>query len=337
MVESFRCRDLEIRSMKFCYVDESGCPGQLPLILPSAVQPALAIVGLSVGHDSVRLLTQRFVLLKQRYQFGSKRPDALQEDMPVEIKGSELRMAIRSQGSAAMDAHKFLDSLLQLLIDHEVRLFGQVLIKLPGVSFDGADVYSSALMAISRSFHLQLELENTDGQVIADFREPKLNTKVTQPICAAMLRKHGDCFPRFLECPTFAMSNSHAGLQIADILTSALIYPIALNTFGSDLPPGPHRHSSDASLRRRYIRRLKQLGTVTLPQGATISGLNVVRADQVNVGIPFFSSPSASRNNCPKKRLRPIVGVPSSRSDNNMLFLNNRSASDHLQRRVLAT
>jgi hypothetical protein len=261
--------------MYTCYIDEAGCPGVFPSE-SSIIQPALAIAGLSLHHTSIRALSQHFIKLKQMYLYGSKRSLLLEDDLPVELKGADLRQAIRTPGSQnARNAHHFLHQLMDMLIIHEAQLFGSVLIKSPGEEFDGNRIYSAAMQEIAYSFHQQLELRDDSGSIVADFREPKINTLVSKDIAAKMLKNNSNSFPRFYEPPTFGMSNNHVGIQIADILVSTLLFPLALCEHGKEIPYGKYRVAEDSTLFRCYRKRLLALSN----RGSSIS---VIHAKNLN-------------------------------------------------------
>jgi hypothetical protein len=50
---------------------------------------------------------------------------------------------------------------------------------------------------------------------------------VSHSIFTQKFKAEGDQYPRVLEMPTFGHSNNHVGIQIADLLASALLYPMA--------------------------------------------------------------------------------------------------------------
>ncbi len=271
--------------MYTCYIDEAGCPGIFPSEI-STVQPALAIAGLSLHHSSTRSLNQQFIKLKQIHLYGEKRSLLLQEDLPIEIKGAELRQAIRAPGTlAAQKAHQFLSNLMNMLIVHDAKLFGQILIKSPGKEFNGNHIYSAAMQEIAHSFHHQLEQYDDCGGMVADFRNPKVNTLVSQDIAAKMLKNNSNSFPRFYEPPTFGMSNNHVGIQIADILVSTLLFPLALCEHGHEIPYGKHRVAEDSLLMKTYKKRLMTLSN----QGTSIS---VIHAENLAIRQCLFSSKS---------------------------------------------
>ena len=77
------------------------------------------------------------------------------------------------------------------------------------------------------AFHRTLECQQTNGTVIADFREAQLNGRVSANLMTAKLRTAGDQLPGLLYAHTFGNSEVHAPLQLADLVCSAVPWPIA--------------------------------------------------------------------------------------------------------------
>lgn len=123
----------------------------------------------------------------------------------------------------------FLDSVLTLLKTGGARVYGTVIVKKSGQEFDGCAAYGRALYDVARAFHSTLEADQAQGTVIADFREARLNGRVSAELMA-MFGPGGDQLPRLLHVPTFGNSEMHAPLQLTDIVCSALAWPMAANS-----------------------------------------------------------------------------------------------------------
>jgi len=233
-----------------CYVDEAGCPGRLPS-RTAEIQPFLIVAAVCLRNADDTTFTRQFNALKQRLL------QSLQPSVPRtvglldEVKGCQLRSRMRLQPQGSSAEFEFLNELLRLLKSFEARIFAQVAAKPPGDKFDGRAVYAQAMSGIVRDFHRLLELEVAQGQVVADFREPKLNAAMSAPICEAKYQS-ADELPRLSGAPTFGHSQSHAGLQVADIIASALVYPEVSQRHAADLPEHPHLHQNDYLIARRF-------------------------------------------------------------------------------------
>lgn len=184
-----------------------------------------------------------------------------------------------------------IDSVLTLLRTHEAKLYGTVIVKAAGEEFDGRWAYSQALSTIAKEFHRTLEAAETQGTAIADFRESKLNGRVSTDLMEAKLGPTGDQLPRLLYPPTFGNSEVHAPLQLVDLVRSAMLSPIAAWHFRERLDGSPHiAPTADVCIRRRFRRRLQELcpatqesnappmgaGHITLPLSALLSSIVVL-------------------------------------------------------------
>jgi hypothetical protein len=61
------------------------------------------------------------------------------------------------------------------------------------------------------------------------------------------------------EVPLFAASNNHAGLQIADLLASALVFPMAVAAYGSPNTASVHATPRYQEVRQYFGARLRAL------------------------------------------------------------------------------
>lgn len=173
-----------------------------------------------------------------------------------------------------------------MLTVYQARLLACVVAKHPGGEFDGRLAYASGMHFIARQFHGLLELECAEGLLVVDSREAKANARVAQLVCAAKFAGM-DQLPRLIEAPLFGRSDDHAGLQVADIVASALVFPVASTIFGPNLNGHPHLHQSDPLLARRYRKRLKGLF-------APCNAASLPRLDGAQVeALPTLLCPSA--------------------------------------------
>lgn len=69
----------------------------------------------------------------------------------------------------------------------------------------------------------------------------------------------GDRHPRILEVPTFGHSENHAGLQLADLVASALLFPMAIDAYCRGTISNVHVRPGYWALRARYGARLDAL------------------------------------------------------------------------------
>ena len=76
--------------------------------------------------------------------------------------------------------------------------------------------------------------------------------------CLHQQKHPGNLYPRILEAPLFGHSNNHAALRIADLVCSALLFPMAAQTYCTGhYAANPHVQAGDARVGARYRAALK--------------------------------------------------------------------------------
>jgi hypothetical protein len=246
--------------MFVCYVDEAGCTGVLPSAT-SPIQPLFCIAGLAVNLNNLVALTGEFISLKEKY-FRNKLPTARPrlEYLLAEIKGGDVRTTFRRCGRNAR-RHRllFLGEILDLVDHHGGRLFGKVFIKGIGAPQYGTAIYTSSLQKICTDYQHLLGTHSDDGIVVLDSRDKPHNERTSFSVFTQKFRAAGDPFPNIRDVPVFGHSNNHAGLQIADLVVSALLYPIAAFAYCSGHIQNMHVNPRYAVLRQWFGPRLQSL------------------------------------------------------------------------------
>jgi hypothetical protein len=178
-----------------------------------------------------------------------------------EIKGADIRRAMRAGESRNRRRHAigFLDALMDLLEHHDAKIFGRVWVKNPGRRFDGGPVYTFSMQDICADFQNLLETTGDVGIVIADSRNPGPNASVAHSIFTQKFKVAGDRYPRVLEMPVFGHSQNHAGIQLADLLCSALVFPLATRRYCHGYVHNVHVDAGFYRLAERYGERLRNL------------------------------------------------------------------------------
>jgi len=221
--------------MKICYLDESGdgsCPTSFSI--HSNIQPIFSIVGIIVDSAHLKDITLRLIDLKKRFypkpfaEKGKKHLAVLTE----EIKGSVIRKDFRKADKKLWKLHvKFLKQILKILDTFNIRIVSNVYIKSPKTAFDGKKVYTTTVQKICNYFNQYLIECEDSGIIIADSRTPFDNRTVAFSVATQKFKYSGDQYPQIFECPTFGQSEVHAGIQIADIILSAIIVPVSAYTY----------------------------------------------------------------------------------------------------------
>ncbi len=240
--------------MYLCYIDESGgfeAPGSGP-----GATPLMLFAGLIVSADAVSPLTVDLVALKRKFYPG--RADKRLDYLRVEIKGADLRSAIRST-SRRRQRHAFgvLDGVVALLERYDVRLVGRIWIKEAANALDPGPTYSFAIQDIARHFNHFLVVEDSQGIVLCDSRRHRQDAQVAHSLFTLKYKRSGDGLPRLVEPTVFGQSENHAGLQIADLVAAGLLFPMASRVYCAGHVPGTDVKRRLDVVRTRYAARLR--------------------------------------------------------------------------------
>jgi hypothetical protein len=240
-------------------MDESGCPGAMPSAT-SSIQPVLSLLTVSFRCDKLPGITADFLSLRQTYFPATVHAQHRLNAILAEVKGADLRRDLR-QGNRTQRRHhlNFLDKLLSIVESYDGALFGRIYIKPVGGKFDGGAVYTSAVQDTCSTLHQLLAMKDEHGILIADSRNPALNTKVSHSVFTEKFRAQGDKYPKLREMPLFGHSDNHAGIQICDLINSAILFPLACHVYCTGFVSNVHIHSNYEILRAKFGARLKDL------------------------------------------------------------------------------
>lgn len=262
--------------MKICYVDESG-GFEAPNHAPDST-PIMVISGVILDHRVLQSLTIDFLAVKERFFPGRcKRPPGRHlEHIRAEIKGSEIRDLMRSRSRRKRRlAIGFLDQVVSLLERYDARIVGRLWVKAPTQGMKPGASYAFAIQDIAQHFNHLLVSTDDIGVLLCDGRQHNQDADVSHSIFTQKHQVAGDALPRLVEAPMFGRSESHVGLQLADAVASALLFPIGTRTYCAGSCTSAHAHVRFDELRTRYSRRLKAL-THTYTVEAQIKGGIVV-------------------------------------------------------------
>ena len=247
--------------IKICFIDEAGDLGQLADPPQPNDQPVLIIGGIFVDAVDLMTFTSDFLTPKHRYfpNLPYSSPKQLDQILP-EIKGAEIRRnATRGNARQCLHAYSFLDRIMGLLQHYEVRLVVRIWVKTPGANFDATSVDTSSIQGICSYFDHYLTRTDDIGACIADSRNKFKNVRVSHSIFTQKFSTTAQRYPRIVELPTFGHSDNHAGLQVCDIVCSALLYPIACHAYCSGHVDNVHVQPAADRLRHRYGDQLKAI------------------------------------------------------------------------------
>jgi hypothetical protein len=243
-----------------CYVDEAGSAEELLCKASPSSTPIFTVAGLIVPHGQLKPIVWDFLQMKKRY-IPSLQTLPLSEVIKTELKGSDIRADIRS---GARRRHRramtILGDTLKLLEMHSCRVVARVIVKNVNVSIGDRTAYGSCVTWISDTFHNYLETNNRqDGLVVLDSRTKVKNTPNTDVITTQKFRKGGDPFPKLAEVPVFGHSDSHVAIQLADLLASGLLFPMACCTYCNALSWNNHAHAAYLDIKTEFGERVKKL------------------------------------------------------------------------------
>jgi hypothetical protein len=247
-----------LSSVFVCYIDESG-GFEAPDYSPDAT-PAMVILGLVVDTAQVPALTRDFLALKRNHFPGRFRSGRALSHILLEIKGNEILQMTRSQSrNPRRQAQRFRDDLLDLATAHGVHLLGRIWVKAPGKSMDPVASYCFAMQDIAKHFSQYLQSKSAEGVMVADSRTHSSNVRTAQSVFTQKWRTGSDPYPFMGEVPLFGHSDNHAGLQVADLIASTLVFPMAACAYGCKPPGSVHASSRYNEVRRRFGERLRAL------------------------------------------------------------------------------
>ena len=246
--------------MKVFYVDEAGCTGMLPTAI-APIQPVFVLGGVILDQVHLRDFTLDWLHLKDRFFPGLKAPNADFLDwIAVEIKGADLRRRIREgKRDPRRQSLGFMDKFLELMEKYDARLLARLYVKPIGVAFNGQSVYTSAIQILAAEFQRYLDVTRSAGLMILDSRNKPKNTNVSHSVFTQKFRAAGDAYAGLMEMPVFGHSDNHAGIQAADMICSAFLFPMAAYVYCQGHVNNIHVHLQYYRIRDRYGARLKQL------------------------------------------------------------------------------
>ena len=262
--------------MYIFYIDEAGCPGRLPSTT-SPVQPILCIAGLAIPQIALPDITQEFLELKSQFNPNvSSRLSHFLRIMLHEIKGADLRRDIRKGNrNERRRALVLLDKTLDILDRYECKIFSRVYVKRPGDPFDGNAVYTSSIQTLCHQFNTFLIDRDKRGIVIADSRAKNQNNNVSFSVFTAKFRNKGDAYPNILEMPVFGHSENHVGLQIADWIASAILFPAISYVYCTGHIKSVHVNAKDKLITDKFCPKIKRLQYRYLDNGKYQGGISV--------------------------------------------------------------
>ncbi|MFC0544077.1 DUF3800 domain-containing protein [Kutzneria chonburiensis] len=221
-----------VARVHFCYIDESGGSESPDRGINST--PVMVILGLIVEAGAVPGLTRDFLALKRRYFPRRFNTGLALDEVLHELKGNEVLQMVRSDSrNRRRQASLIQQALIELVNRHGGKVVGRIWVKRPGKGLKPDATYCYAAQDIAKHFSQYLIERSSTGLLIADGRDPEANSRVAHSIFTQKYRVAGDPYPPVLEVPLFSDSRNHVGIQIADLLASTLVFPMAAVAYGT--------------------------------------------------------------------------------------------------------
>jgi hypothetical protein len=246
--------------MQVFYVDEAGCTGMLPSAV-SPIQPVFVLGGVLLHQSRPQGFTLDWLRLKGRCFPNLQIPNSDFLDwIAVEIKGADLRKRIREgPRDPRRQALGFMDKFLDLLETHDARVLARLYVKPIATSFNGKSVYTSVVQCLAVDFQRYLAATHTAGLMILDSRNKRENTNVSHSVFTQKFRATGDAYAGLVEMPVFGHSDNHAGIQAADLICSAFLFPMAAYVYCLGRVSNIHVHLQYYRIRDLFGERLKRM------------------------------------------------------------------------------
>jgi hypothetical protein len=241
-----------------CYLDESG--GFEADNDGTGATPVMVILGLIIDAARVPALTRDFLELKRRHFPARFATGHALDHVLTEVKGSEILQMTRSNSrNKRRQADRIRGEFLSLIEAHECRIIGRVWVKAGGVAMRPTPSYCYAVQDIARHYGEFLQVQSSEGVIIADGRVQSSNVKVAHSIFTQKWRTGGDPFGSLREVPLFSHSENHVGIQCADLLASTFVFPMAASAYGPGVAQNPHSSGRYAEVRKNFGARVSQL------------------------------------------------------------------------------
>lgn len=246
--------------MQLCYVDESGTAETL-VKTDGEQQPVVVIGGVVLPECELTKITHEWIELKKKYnpvlyKTGRGWLDAIL----AEVKGAKLRKGFRDKASVRQQkqAIGMIDGTLDLLERHNAQVLGCVWMKRLDTENDDMKIHASSLQFICGAFDEGLPAKER-GMVVVDSQTYQHNHRLAHSIFTQRFAKD----PKhvgLVDMPVFGHSDNHAGLQIADLLCSAVLAPTACAVYaGTYADWNMHCQSAYLDIRERFGDRLRAM------------------------------------------------------------------------------
>lgn len=266
--------------MQLCYVDESGTAETLLKTDPDQ-QPVIVVAGVSLPEQDLTKITHEWIKLKTQFNpIIGKSGHGWLDAILKEVKGAKLRNGFRGEPSNRQRKHAvgMIDGTIKLLERHNAKILGRIWVKSLDSENDDMKIHASSLQFICGAFDAGLPTDER-GMVVVDSQTYQHNHRLAHSVFTQRFGKE----PKhcgLVDMPVFGHSDNHAGLQIADLLCSAVLAPIACAVYaGSYSNWNRHCDSNYLDIREQFGGRLEKLTYQWTTPATGQSGYSLIVSD----------------------------------------------------------
>jgi hypothetical protein len=246
-----------VREVLLWYGDEAGSGELLDPARPSST-PVLVIGGVIVPEEAATEVVQRYIRLKKKFNPQIAKMQ-LSDRIRTEVKGNTLLADIRGSNKKRRYALRFLAEVLDLLLELDCKIIARVTVKREGEVVNETALYAFSVQKHAEYFDHYARSKGMRGLMVLDSRTKTKNVGNVHSITTKRFGASGNSLPCLIEAPVFGHSDSHVILQIADLVSSAVLFPMGCRTYASDLTWNTHSHASYEHVRQQLGERVKKL------------------------------------------------------------------------------
>ncbi|MEJ7784720.1 MAG: DUF3800 domain-containing protein [Solirubrobacteraceae bacterium] len=251
--------------MLWCFVDESGSAELLNAVSDPGT-PVFVIGGVIIDHARLPSLTRDWVRLKQA-RTGAPAV-SMAAALATDTKGARVRrnLFVSSSKAERSNAFAFIDDFLSLLERHEVQILGTVWLKELREGLSEQETYAVSVQRLAQDFHARLASERRRGLMVLDARSAHKDRQVIEAVfndkyltATSRTDRLRDELPNLMDLPHLGHSNYSFGLQLADYVVSALIFPLAATAYRASWIANRHVDHGFGALRYGFGARVEAL------------------------------------------------------------------------------
>ena len=221
----------------------------------------MVVAAVSFPMSRVRDVTFELADLKKQFHPLWKRDCPKPFDwMLRELKGADIRKQVAEGGRRQWrPALGKLGKVIDVIKRNDGAIFGCVYVLQPGHVNNATAMYTKAIQRICAIYERHLAALSDEGIMIIDSRRHKENVNAAHSILTRQLKKGGPGYRRLQEVPLFAHSDNHAGLQIADLVASGIIFPLAMDAYCKGKISNIHVRPEYSRIRSRLATRVREI------------------------------------------------------------------------------